>query len=69
LWRNAVQGELRRQHVQSLYGELEKMLSPPAPPPEPIEVIEPDPLGSPNFFDDDFNPHYYADKLAGKFKQ
>jgi hypothetical protein len=61
-WRNTVQGALRQQHVQSLYGELEKMLSPP-PPPEPVVIDQPDDdLGSPNIGDENFNPRYWLDK-------
>jgi hypothetical protein len=50
-------------------GELDAMINSPQPP-EPVEIIEPDPLGSPNFFDGaDYNPNYYADRFAGKFKR
>jgi hypothetical protein len=61
---NAVQQRYRH----TLMGELDAMTNPPQPP-EPAEVIERDPLGSANFFDDDYNPNYYADKFAGKFKR
>jgi hypothetical protein len=69
-WRNFVQGSLRQQHVNSLYGELEKALTPPAPPPEPEVVhVADDKLGSPNFFDgDSYNPNFYRDKFWGKWK-
>jgi hypothetical protein len=44
-------------------GELEKMLSPPAPPPEPEPVdVADDDLGSPNIGDPDFNPGYWLHK-------
>jgi hypothetical protein len=39
------------------------------PPPQPPEVTERDPLGSPSFFGDDYNANYYADKFAGKFRR
>jgi len=74
-WQNNVQAAARNavayQQRATLLGELEKALTPPVPPLEPdaIEVIERDPLGSPNFFDDDYNVNYYADKFAGKTKR
>jgi hypothetical protein len=50
---------------QALLADVERHLTPPPPEPSP-EVIEPDSLGSPNFFDDDYNPNFYRDKFWGK---
>jgi hypothetical protein len=67
VWQNHVDAAARiavhqRQH-QTLMGELEKMLSPPAPPPEPEPVdVADDDLGSPNIGDPDFNPGYWLHK-------
>lgn len=69
-WRAAVQQDLRAQYRNSLVGELDAMIAAQnAQPAEPQEVNAVDQLGSPNFFDDDYNPNYYADKFAGKFKR
>jgi hypothetical protein len=72
LWQSnvdaAAYNNVQQRYRQTLMGELDAMINPPQPP-EPVEVIEPDPLGSPNFFDDDYNANYYADKFAGKFKR
>jgi hypothetical protein len=56
-WRNVVQASIRQQHVQSLYGELEKMLTPPAPPAEPeVTIVYGQYEGSSRLGDPDFNP-------------
>jgi hypothetical protein len=54
---------LRQQHVQSLYGELEKMLSPPPPPPPEPEVVYVEAAeGSDQLGASDFNPKLWMQK-------
>jgi hypothetical protein len=66
---NAARIGLAQRQRTTLLGELQKMLSPPQPQPEsePTVVVADDRLGSPNYFDDNYNPKYYHDKFWGKF--
>jgi hypothetical protein len=68
-WQNNVENAARIGFAQrqrtTLLGELEKMLSPPAPPLEPENVTEivyvsEDEAGSPHLGDRDFNPKLWA---------
>jgi hypothetical protein len=52
---------LAQRQRTTLLGELEKMLSPPAPEPEQVTIASDD-LGSPNIADDDFNAGYWLQK-------
>ena len=71
-WQSGVQNAVRKniadQYRNTLMGELDAMINPPPPPPpeEPIVVVADDRLGSPNYFDDNYNPNYYHDKFWGK---
>jgi hypothetical protein len=66
-WRNTVQNAVAYQNRQTLLNELEAALIPPPPESEPTVVVADDRLGSPNYFDDNYNPKYYHDKFWGKF--
>jgi len=69
VWQSGVQRAVRNtiadQQRQTLMGELEKMLSPPAPPPEPenlteIVYVSEDEQGSPHLGHRDFNPRLWT---------
>jgi hypothetical protein len=69
VWQTGVQNAVRQtiaaNQQTSLMAELEKMLTPPAPPPEPENVTEiiytsEDEAGSPHLGDRDFNPKLWT---------
>jgi hypothetical protein len=52
---------------QALLADVERHFNPPQPQPEPeVVYVADDRLGSPNFFDDNYNPIYYHDKFWGR---
>jgi hypothetical protein len=61
---------IHQRQQTTLIGELEKMLSPPAAPPEPESGdVADDKLGSPNCFDENWNPNYYRERFWEKFRR
>ena len=66
---NAARNAAAIRQRQALLANIESHFNPPQPQPEsePIAVDADDRLGSPNYFDDNYNPKYYHDKFWGKF--
>jgi hypothetical protein len=66
-WQNNVQSSFRQtlayQQRQSTIAEIDSIINPPAPPPEPEPTVVADNgLGSPNIGDEGFNPRYWLQK-------
>jgi hypothetical protein len=71
IWRSNVEAAARNavaiRQQQALLADVERHLIPPPPRPEPeVVYVAGDRLGSPNYFDDNYNPNYYHDKFWGK---
>jgi len=63
---NAARTAVAVRQRQALITDIESHFNPPPPPEEASVVVADDRLGSPNYFDDNYNPNYYHDKFWGK---
>jgi hypothetical protein len=65
-WQNNVTNSFRQtlanRQVEATIAEIDSIINPPAPPPEPEPIAADDGLGSPNIADEDFNPRYWLQK-------